>query len=96
MTRTLILSQIALFAVLLVHLPAAAEPLKATYDQTENTISVMRADGGEARRALRKLVRDLHPDRFGESAPEALRQASGEIVSALVEAEARIASGASD
>ncbi len=54
------------------------------------------ADGGEARRALRKLVRDLHPDRFGESAPEALRQASGEIVSALVEAEARIASGASD
>ena len=54
------------------------------------------AEGGEARRALRKLVRDLHPDRFGQSAPEALRQASGEIVSALVDAEARIASGKND
>lgn len=47
----------------------------------------------DARRALRKLVRDLHPDRFGDSAPPVLRDASGEIMTALVEAEARIASG---
>jgi len=50
----------------------------------------------DARRALRKLVRDLHPDRFGDSAPPALRRASGEIVTALVAAEARIASGAAE
>lgn len=47
----------------------------------------------DARLALRKLVRDLHPDRFGDRAPLALRRASGEIVTALVDAEARIASG---
>jgi hypothetical protein len=50
------------------------------------------AGGRDARVALRKLVRDLHPDRFGDGAPPALRQASGEIVTALVDAEARIAS----
>lgn len=54
------------------------------------------ATAKEARRALRKLVRDLHPDRFGESAPAALRRASGEIVSALVTAEAAIRAGAAD
>lgn len=46
----------------------------------------------DARRALRKLVKDLHPDRFGEETPPALRRASGEIVTALVDAEARITS----
>jgi hypothetical protein len=51
------------------------------------------AGGRDARLALRKLVRDLHPDRFGERAPLALRRASGEIVTALVDAEARIAAG---
>lgn len=51
------------------------------------------AGGREARLALRKLIRDLHPDRFGDGAPPALRRASGEIVTALVHAEARIASG---
>lgn len=50
------------------------------------------AGGRDARRALRKLVKDLHPDRFGEETPPALRRASGEIVIALVDAEARIAS----
>jgi hypothetical protein len=50
------------------------------------------AGGRDARLALRKLVRDIHPDRFGDGAPLALRRASGEIVTALVEAEARIAS----
>jgi hypothetical protein len=50
----------------------------------------------EARRALRTLVRDLHPDRFSASASPALRRASGEIVSALVTAEAAIRTGASD
>ena len=53
------------------------------------------ADGsheGDARRALRKLVRDLHPDRFSGSVPPALQRASGEIVTALVDAEATLAS----
>jgi hypothetical protein len=54
------------------------------------------AGGRDARLALRKLVRDLHPDRFGDRAPPALRRASGEIVTALVNAEARIASGRAD
>lgn len=51
------------------------------------------AGGQDARRALRKLVRDLHPDRFGDSVAPALRRASGEIVTALVAAEACIAAG---
>ena len=54
------------------------------------------AGGRDARIALRKLVRDLHPDRFGDRAPPALRRASGEIVTALVDAESRIASGRRD
>lgn len=51
------------------------------------------AGSRDARVALRKLVRDIHPDRFGAGTPPALRRASGEIVTALVCAEARIASG---
>ncbi|MGB5694281.1 MAG: J domain-containing protein [Polyangiales bacterium] len=51
------------------------------------------AGGRDARLALRKLVRDLHPDRFGDGVAPALRRASGEIMTALVNAEARIASG---
>ncbi len=54
------------------------------------------AGGRDARVALRLLVRDLHPDRFGEHVAPALRRASGEIVTALVNAEARIASGRRD
>jgi hypothetical protein len=54
------------------------------------------ADSREARAALRRLVRHLHPDRFGEGVTPALRRASGEIVTALVDAEARIASRVSD
>jgi hypothetical protein len=50
------------------------------------------ADGRDARVALRKLVRDVHPDRFGDGTPPALRRASGEVTSALVNAEALIAS----
>lgn len=53
------------------------------------------ARGRDARVALRKLVRDLHPDRFGDGTPPALRRASGEITTALVNAEAQIASGRS-
>ncbi|MBT8454454.1 MAG: J domain-containing protein [Deltaproteobacteria bacterium] len=53
------------------------------------------AGGRDARVALRKLVRDLHPDRFGDGAPPALRRASGEITTALVNAEAQIAAGQS-
>ncbi len=54
------------------------------------------ANGGEARKALRKLVRDLHPDRFGEGVPQAVRRASGEIVTALVHAEAAVAASLAD
>ena len=53
------------------------------------------AGGRDARIALRKLVRDLHPDRFGDGAPPALRRASGEITTALVNAEAQIAAAQS-
>lgn len=53
------------------------------------------AGGRDARVALRKLVRDLHPDRFGDGTPPALREASGEITTALVNAEAQIAAGQS-
>lgn len=42
----------------------------------------------QARRALRRLARELHPDRFGAT-PPALRRASGDVLSALVRAEAR-------
>jgi len=51
------------------------------------------AGGRDARVALRKLVRELHPDRFGDGTPAALRRASGEITTALVNAEAQIVSG---
>ncbi|MGD8316884.1 MAG: hypothetical protein PVH21_02270 [Myxococcales bacterium] len=49
------------------------------------------ANRREARLALRKLVGELHPDRFGEGAPPELRRVSGEIVTALVQAESTIA-----
>ncbi len=44
----------------------------------------------EARRALRKLAKDVHPDRFQDSAHPALREASAEVLAALVAAEARV------
>lgn len=46
----------------------------------------------EARRALRRLARDLHPDRF-EGADAGTRHLSAEVLRALVAAEAEIASG---
>ena len=51
------------------------------------------AVGHDARRALRRLVRHLHPDRFGDDAPASLRRASAEIVTALVEAESKLGAG---
>lgn len=48
------------------------------------------ANGDDARRALRRLVRQLHPDRFGDDVSDRLVRASGEIVCALVAAEAHI------
>jgi hypothetical protein len=54
------------------------------------------ARSGDARRALRKLVRDLHPDRFSEGVPLALRRASSEIVTALIDAQAALASERAD
>lgn len=44
----------------------------------------------DARRALRRLARDLHPDRFGTAAPEAVRRASTDVLAALVRAEATL------
>ncbi len=41
----------------------------------------------EARRALRKLAAAVHPDRFGLSAPAAIRDASHQVMSALVRAQ---------
>lgn len=51
------------------------------------------ASGQEARKALRRLVQALHPDRFGGESSPGLRRASSEIVSALIAAEARIGAG---
>ena len=45
----------------------------------------------EARRALRRLAQLVHPDRFGEHEPPAVRAASREIMTALVDAEQRLA-----
>ncbi len=41
----------------------------------------------DARRALRKLASSVHPDRFGESAPDGIRHASHAVMSALVRAQ---------
>ncbi|MDH5493793.1 MAG: hypothetical protein OEY14_17720 [Myxococcales bacterium] len=46
-----------------------------------------RSPRGDARRSLRQMARDLHPDHFPEPR---LQRASGEVFKALVEAEARI------
>jgi hypothetical protein len=40
----------------------------------------------EARRALRRLARTLHPDAFGPNAPDAVRRASSEVMGALIDA----------
>ena len=48
-----------------------------------------RARPEEARRALRRLAHLVHPDRYGEDEPLAVRAASREIMTALVEAERR-------
>ena len=45
---------------------------------------------GEARKALRRLARQLHPDRLGSNAPPALRQACTEMMSVLASAETEI------
>ncbi|MEQ8893590.1 MAG: J domain-containing protein [Sandaracinaceae bacterium] len=41
------------------------------------------AQQGDARKALRKLARAVHPDRFGTNAPAAIRSASQQVMSAL-------------
>jgi hypothetical protein len=48
------------------------------------------AGADEARRALRRLARDLHPDRIDPDAPAAVRRASTEVMGALIDAEARM------
>jgi hypothetical protein len=45
------------------------------------------ADAAEARRALRRLARRVHPDALGPGASDALRRASSEVMSALIDAE---------
>lgn len=46
----------------------------------------------EARRALRRLARFVHPDRFGDHESPAVRRASSEVMAALVRVEQRLAS----
>jgi hypothetical protein len=46
----------------------------------------------DARRALRRLAGALHPDRFDGAAPEGVRAASTEVMTALVSAEAALRS----
>jgi hypothetical protein len=41
------------------------------------------AGGDQARRALRRLARTVHPDRFGAAAPLAIRDASARVMTAL-------------
>lgn len=48
------------------------------------------ARGDEARRALRRLARTVHPDRFGDDVPVAIRAASHEVMSALVRAQREV------
>lgn len=48
------------------------------------------ASAVDARRALRILARDLHPDRFGAATDTAARAVSGEVLKALVQAEAEL------
>lgn len=48
------------------------------------------AGPGEARRALRRLALQLHPDRLDPDAPGAVRRASTEVMGALIAAESRL------
>ncbi len=50
------------------------------------------ADAPAARRALRRLARAVHPDRFDGEAEPAVQKASREVMEALVEAERRVRS----
>jgi hypothetical protein len=45
------------------------------------------ASPDDARKALRRFASQLHPDVLGPSAPDALRRASTEVLSALIDAE---------
>ena len=45
------------------------------------------SDPAAARKALRRLAKSLHPDRFGEAAPPGVSRSSGEVMSALLQAE---------
>jgi curved DNA-binding protein CbpA len=45
------------------------------------------AKGRDARRALRRLASAVHPDRFGEAAPDAIQRASNEVMTALLRAQ---------
>jgi DnaJ-class molecular chaperone len=41
----------------------------------------------DVRRALRRLAKHVHPDALGPSAPASLREASSELMRALLQAE---------
>ena len=56
----------------------AAELLEVPHD----------AKAEEVRRALRRMAKHAHPDALGPTAPESIRIASGELMQALVQAEA--------
>ncbi len=48
----------------------------------------------EARRALRRLAQAVHPDRYGDSVPAAVRTVAQEVMAALLDAERSIVRGA--
>lgn len=48
------------------------------------------ARSADARGALRKLARDLHPDRFAAHAPRGIQEASAAVVSAMTRAAASV------
>jgi curved DNA-binding protein CbpA len=52
-----------------------------------------RASPEEARRALRRLAHVVHPDRFGAAEDAAVRSASREVMTALVDAQRRLEEG---
>jgi hypothetical protein len=57
----------------------------------EALLEVDRYDDTRAARAsLRRLAREIHPDKFKGGAPEVMERLSGEVLTALLDAEARL------
>jgi hypothetical protein len=61
--------------------------LRATRDPHALLETAQGASPREVRRALRRLALELHPDNFGPATPPAIRDASNEVMGALIRAE---------